>query len=202
MTMKDAKLGFVTDGAVKLFLTGSISGVTVKDIAKECGVGEATVYRYFSTKSDLIIACAVKLQKKVEKLFLKSGVADKNGVERLESFYGTFLDIYREKPELYRFLSEFDAYCISESDGALDEYADNMDRFKAAFLSAYRDGVRDGSVREINDLETFYYSTTHALLSLCKKLTAQREIVRQDKLTDGESEVAELINIILFSLKA
>ena len=64
MTMKDAKLGFVTDGAVKLFLTGSISGVTVKDIAKECGVGEATVYRYFSTKSDLIIACAVKLQKK------------------------------------------------------------------------------------------------------------------------------------------
>ena len=200
MTIMDAKLNFVTEGAIRLFLKNSISGVTVKDIAKECGVGEATVYRYFSGKNELLITCAVKLQTRVEKTFLSGGEDVPTGYAALDLFYRSFLKIFNESPELYRFLSEFDAHVISENAAGLEEYADNMDRFKEAFTEAYRRGVRDKSVRRIKDIETFYYSTTHALLSLCKKL-AQGEILRQDKLTSGAKEVAALIEIILLSLK-
>ena len=46
-------------------------------------------------------------------------------------------------------------------------------------------------------MDLFYYSTTHAMLSLCKKLAAEGRIVRQDDLTDKRQEVRTIIEIIL-----
>ena len=64
-----------------------------------------------------------------------------------------------------------------------------MDRFKAVWLSAYEDGLKDGTVRPLDDPGLFYYATTHAVLSLCKKLAAERGVIRQDQLTDKAAEV-------------
>ncbi len=200
MTMKDAKLNFVVETATELFIKNSISGVTVKDIAKECGLGEATVYRYFSGKNELIIACALKLQQKVEKIFASGEDDFSSGFEKISRFFHTYRDIFIKKPEMYRFLSEFDAHLIGENEN-LDEYADNMDRFKDFFMAAYLEGLKDNTVREIDDIETFYYSATHSVLSLCKKLSAQGSILRQDALTDKAKEISVLTDTLLYYLK-
>ena len=104
-------------------------------------------------------------------------------------------------PELYRFLSEFDAYCIGEKVD-LEEYADNIDRFKEAFMTDYAAGLDDGSVKDVGDAELFYYSTAHATISLCKKLALEGNLIRQDVRGDKAAEVKTLIGIILASLRA
>ena len=76
-----------------------------------------------------------------------------------------------------------------------------MDIFKAQFEEAYRAGVEDGSVKKVWDLDLFYYSTTHAMLSLCKKLASEAYIVRQDDLTDKRQEIRTVIDVILQYLK-
>ena len=200
MTMKDVKRNHVTESACELFLERSIPAVTIKDIAVSSGVGEATVYRYFNNRSELIVTCAIKLQEQVEKEF--SGITKaKNGYEKLERFYSVYVDLFKRKPALYRFLNEFDAFCINEGTLDLEKYADNIDRFKVLFLSAYNEGVKDGSVRPQKDIELFYYATTHSILSLCKKLAVSGEMLRQDRMTDSKAEIARLIDIFLFSLK-
>ena len=65
MSVMDAKRNYVVDTATNLVLSRPLSRVTVRDVAQEAGVGEATVYRYFSTKTSLIVACALKLQGEV-----------------------------------------------------------------------------------------------------------------------------------------
>ena len=200
MTIKDAKRNFVIESACKLFLERSISAVTIKDIALASGIGEATVYRYFSKRSELVVACAVKLEEKVEKEF-SSILGAYSGYEKLSRFYGVYLDIFTRKPTLYRFLNEFDAYCINEGNIDLERYADGLDRFKVLFLDAYNEGVTDGTVSTSDNIELFYYTTTHSLLSLCKKLAIEDGITRQDKLYDNASEVKTLIEIILSALK-
>ncbi len=202
MTIMDAKRNFVIDAAAGLFLERQIATVTVKDIAKAAGVGEATVYRYFTTKHDLVIACALKLQAEAEKMFSRYNSNNLKGYKGIERFYRTFSEAFKNRPQLYRFLSDFDAYCISEKLEGLDEYADNMDRFKDAFIAAYREGVIDGSVRVIDNIDLFYYSTTHAIMSLCKKLAVGDGVLRQDKAIDKCAEIDMLINTVLFSLKA
>ena len=201
MTIKDAKKNYVIDGACELFLKRSIPTVTIRDIALHTGVGEATVYRYFSGRSELIVACAMKLQTQVEKAF--SGItAAKSGFEKLKRFFGVYLELFNKDPALYRFLNEFDAFCINEGALDLEKYADNLDRFKALFLSAYNEGISDGSVQKQKDIELFYYTTTHSILSLCKKLAVSGEMVRQDKLIDNSQEISTLFDIFLFSLKS
>ncbi len=200
MSVKNAKRNYVIERATDLFLEQSLSSVTIRDIAQSSGVGEATVYRYFSGRTELVIACAIKLQREVERYF--ADPADTHtGYERISRFYRAYLDLFRRRPRLYRCLNEFDAYCVNEGVTGLDEYADNMDRFRDVFLAAYREGVNDQTIRTIDALDTFYYATTHAILSLCKKLAAGDDILRQDKLTDKSMEVETLIEVILSYLK-
>ena len=65
MAIKDAKINYILDCAINVFLERSISEVTVHDIAVSAGVGEATIYRYFSTKQNLVCAIATELQNKI-----------------------------------------------------------------------------------------------------------------------------------------
>ena len=200
MSVLEAKRNYVVDAATRLFLTRSLSGVTVRDVAHEAGVGEATVYRYFSTKAALVVACALKLEGEVAGHFLR-GDDGVNGYTRLARFYSAYAELFVSRPELYRFLYEFDAFCVSQGATGLDEYADKLDLFRDAYLSAYRDGVKDGSVREMKDPELFYYATAHAILSLAKKLTVEGEIVRQDLAADKVGELKLLSETFLFSLR-
>ena len=201
MSVMDAKRNYVVEVATRLFLSRPLSSVTVRDVAQEAGVGEATVYRYFSTKSSLIVACALKLENEVTQYFLRESKPS-DGYTRLARFYASYVDLFAFRPELYRFLYEFDVFCVEQRVKGLDEYADNLDVFLDAYLAAYRDGVRDGSVREIKDPELFYYTTTHAILALAKKLAVENGIVRQDQKTESVAEIRMLNESFLYMLRA
>jgi AcrR family transcriptional regulator len=200
VTIKDAKRNFIIDRATALFLERSLPAVTVRDVALASGVGEATVYRTFGGRAEIIVAAALKLQAEMETVFLEGGEG-LSGFERLKRFYASFCEVFVTRPELYRFLSEFDAYCVSEGIPDLEEYADHMDRFKTSFLLSYETGLKDGSVKAVEDPELFYYSTTHAVLSLSKKLAAEPGVIRQDRATDAAKEIRTLIGLVLAALK-
>ena len=199
MSMLEAKKNYIISEAVNQFSSHPIKDVTIKDIASAAGVGEATVYRYFGTKGDLILACAEKLEKLVSEIFIEK-TETHPAYKALERFYNAYLTIFTDKIYLYRFLNEFDAFVINEGVSGLGSYEDAIDTYKQAFIAAYERGISDGSVRKVEDIELFYYSTTHAVLSLCKKLSAEAPVIRQDKMIEKHKEISTLINVILGAL--
>ena len=198
MTVKDAKLSFIADVALDLFLKRSVSEVTIKDLALSAGMGEATLYRYFANKKNVVVAAAEKLQKSVFDVYFKE-ISGKNGYEKICDFFSIYVRVFSERPSYFRFVSEFDSFMISEGK-ATEEYSSGIDMFKSVFLSAYAEGIKDGSVRKIEDPESFYYGTGHAMLELCKKLSIGEKIVRQDETTDAVAEISGLKDVILFYL--
>ena len=199
MKMKDVKRNFIVDVAMELFLERSILSVTIKDIAERAGVGEATIYRYFVRKQNLVQAAAEKLQQKVYEEYFKPAAG--NGLDRVKAFFGAYVEIFRTHREFFRFVGEFDAYMLSEGLMTTEGYSDGVTLFRELFLSAYRDGVADGSLRNLgSDPTPFYYAAAHALLSLCKNLSVERGIVPQDSETDKVFEVDEMKRVILFYL--
>ena len=201
MTIKDAKLNFIIDVATELLLERHIATVTIKDIADRAGVGEATIYRYFKQKQNLVCAVAEKLQTQVFRDYFApiSG----SGYAKMEAFFGAYSKIFAEHREFYRFINDFDAYILSENLSVGQSYSDGVDHFRNLFLTAYREGIADGSVRKLPaDPEMFYYATAHAMLALCKNRSVEREIVRQDTAVDKQLEVDEMKRVILFSLVA
>ena len=200
MSIKDIRRNNIIDVAVKMFLKESMADVKIKDIAVKAGIGEATFYRYFPNRTSLIVACATYLQENVaRKYFLIE--SNESGFAMLRLFYYRFYEIYKSHPELYKYLSEFDAYCTRLAHKPLEQYSENMEFFHDAYIKAYEEGITDGSVRELENVDGFYFASTHALLSLCKKLAFEGDIIVQDTLADKAGEVKRLAEVCLYYLK-
>ena len=98
MSIKQAKIDYIVSVASQLFLSKGIENVTLKDIAKEVGVGEATIYRHFTTKQNLVMLAAQSMANELHnKYFDLDDTAD--GISMIETFYNNFLKIYEEHPE-------------------------------------------------------------------------------------------------------
>lgn len=199
MGIRDVKLNYIVETATELFMERSIRNVTVRDIAEKAGIGEATVYRYFSRKQNIVQAAAEKLQTEVLGHYYRA-MPGKTGAERLTAFYDVYPRVFRDHPEFYRFVQEFDSYLIAEGLSSSEEYAAGIDKFYDYFMAAFRDGVADGTVKDKEDPRLFYYATAHAMLELCKKLSMAGDIVRQDSTVERIAEINELKRVILLSL--
>lgn len=198
--VKDAKRKIIVEEALDLFLARSIGSVTIADVAAEVGVGEASMYRYFGKKQTLVIEAGIRLWQRASGEFLLIG--DGSGFDNLSEFYHTFLEVYRKHREFYNFIYEFDLYISGEQDSDVGEYGEQLVEFKTVFDRAYRKGIEDGSVKDLEQPDIFYFSTTHALLNLCKKLSTAGELIHQDSLISKEDEIQQIIDLILYRLKA
>ena len=185
--------------ATDLFMSRSIQEVTIRDIAISAQVGEATIYRYFGKKQELVVQAAMKLQGIVSSGYFQLD-SKMNGYQKLEAFYLSYLDIFNHHRDFYKFLSEFDAYMSVENKDVLNPYEDAIDQYKSAFMNAYEQGLKDGSVKEQANIDLFYFSTTHSILELCKKL-ALKAVLNQDLAIEKLGEVRCLIDIVLNTLK-
>ena len=199
MSLKDAKVNFLVDMATDLFMSRSIQEVTIRDIAVSAQVGEATIYRYFGRKQELVVQAAMKLQGIVSKDYFRLD-EKANGYQKLEAFYLSYLKIFDQHRDFYKFLSEFDSYMSVENKDVLNPYENAIDQYKSAFMKAYQQGLKDGSIKEQENIDLFYFSTTHSILELCKKL-ALKAVLNQDLVIEKLGEVRCLIDIVLSVLK-
>ena len=199
MSLKDAKVNFLVDMATDLFMSRSIQEVTIRDIAVSAQVGEATIYRYFGKKQELVVQAAMKLQGIVSKDYFRLD-EKANGYQKLEAFYLSYLKIFDQHRDFYKFLSEFDSYMSVENKDVLNPYENAIDQYKSAFMKAYQEGLKDGSLGEQENIDLFYFSTTHSILELCKKL-ALKAVLNQDLVIEKLGEVRCLIDIVLSVLK-
>lgn len=200
MSLKEAKYNFVVEIATNLFMQRSINDVTIKDIAEKAGVGEATIYRYFSKKEAIIVACVLMLQNEVSQHYfnLKEG---KTGYDKIEIFFNSYLDIFKASPDYFYFIKEFDAYMYTQHPTSLKTYENEIDKYHQDFLEAYELGLKDGTVNQIKNIDTFYFSTTHSLIELCKKLSINKSFLTQDKTIKKVAEIQCLIKIILKAIR-
>ena len=194
MGLKDAKVNFLVDIATDLFICRSIQDVTIKDIAISAQVGEATIYRYFGKKQGLVIQSAMKILGVVQSDYFKLE-KEMNGYQKLETFYLSYLNIFQNHPDFYKFLGEFDSYMSGESSDLLDSYEQVIEQYNRVFMDAYHEGLKDGSVKEQKDINLFYFSTTHALIELCKKLSL-KAVLNKDLEIEKTSEIKYMVELI------
>lgn len=201
MGFLDLKRTYIVDVATSLFLSEGIDNVTIKEIAEAADVGEMTIYRYFGKKQNIVAEAVLSLQEIVSNDYFALKEA-KTGYEKLKVFYFSYLEVFKNKPEYFRFIREFDLLMMGEDENVLKQYEKGIEGFKNAFIDAYNLGIKDKTVKTIDNIELFYFTTTHALIELCKKLSYKKGVLAQDKRIKKTDEIGCLINTILVSLKA
>ena len=96
---KDERREKIIDVAFRLFVDKKIESVTMGEIAKEAGIGRATLFRYFPGKLELVIAVNTKEWKEYfDELDQKrpmSSVGDIPAIGRLIFTLDSFIEMYQ-----------------------------------------------------------------------------------------------------------
>ncbi len=205
-SLKNKRYENAVEVSAQLFLKNGIDSVKMTDIADECGIGVATLYRWFGTKNGITIAAMTYMWNELNKMF--SGIFEsevflsQSGIKQLNDLMRMFIVLYEAHPGFMRLLSEFDLLLISENIPKKDlkEYERSIINFYPVFENSYMMGIADGTVREIPDIRMFYLSFAHTLMELSKKLI-QGELLPNDDFSHAEEELSMIIEAAVFFLK-
>lgn len=200
------RINHAIEVSAQMFLQSGIDNVKMTDIADECGIGVATLYRYFSSKTELVISAMTYMWEETKKMF--SGVfespsfKEQTGLKQCSDLMRMFIVLYESRPAFMKMLGEFDLMVLREKipKEKLVDYERSILNFYPVFESAYHTGLKDNSIREIENFQLFYVSFAHTYMELSKKLL-QGEILPSDDFSLGAKELETVIDAAVYYMK-
>ncbi len=203
MNLKQVKFEHILEASKAFVLKEGLSHLTISSLAKELNIGEATIYRYFGTKTKLIIEIGVSLWEDAYQL-LNNKKSNKTGYENIKIFYFTFYDMFTLNKNIFKVIDELDQMLSKKSvnDSLLDSYNEVILKVKNIFDNYYQQGIEDNSVNSTVDSNLFYFSSTHMLLGLCKKLATQYHLIPCDECVEDKQQIIEGIQMVLKYIKS
>ena len=185
-----------------LFAEKGIEAVPLQTVADACGIGVATMYRYFNTKLDFVIAIGAKeweaFFREVEEEYVRHGGDTMNAAEELGFYLNSYILLYREHPEILRFNQNFNGFIVHEKATLpqLADYLKAVEPFQQKFHLLYEKGLRDGSICIEEPEQTMFNATMHIMLAVCGRY-AQGVVVKGGGQGDLTQELMILKDMIL-----
>ena len=168
---KKVKRQRILEVGFKMFSEKGIVPVTMPDIARESGVGRATLYRYYATKLDLVIAIGTwKWQEYIDSYKkLKTGKALKKmtGAQLFGHFLDSFIDLYHNHADILRFNYDFNSFLMYER-GTPEQkksYLHMVDGMRPLFDEIIERGMKDGTLAIGATADDLLYSSFHIMLA-------------------------------------
>ncbi len=204
--LKDKRMERAVSVCAALFLERGIENIKMTDIAEESGIGVATLYRYFGTKSGISAAAMTYLWNDLKSLF--GGIFDagtftgQTGIKQIRDLLRMFIVMYTAHRDFMRLLGEFDRMILDEEfpKESLAEYERSVINFYPVFARAFRKGKEDGTIKSSIEPRLFYITYAHALTEMAKKFISG-EILPSDDFSDAEKELETVIDCAICYLE-
>ena len=90
---REEKRQKIARAALTIFSRNGYAATSVGRIAREAGVGKGTIYEYFGTKADILVAAVMEWIRKREKHYLKHLEPIEDPVRRLQAFAEMSMDL-------------------------------------------------------------------------------------------------------------
>jgi AcrR family transcriptional regulator len=150
----------IIDSAIELFSTRGIEAVTVEEIADHADIGKGTVYNYFQTKEDIVVAFIVDLERKVQ-IELEKFISPRR---RLDAILTDFiLHQFRMKEPHYRFVRVFLAEMFLRTEQFLPYMIEIQKATDPPLEKLFGNFMERGTIRSGLSLENviFSFKTIH-----------------------------------------
>ena len=190
------------ESGFRLFAERGIELVTMPDIAEDSGVGRPSLYRYFSSKLDLVIAIGTWKWKEYidahNATLTQEQLAGMTAAEYFRWYMDAFIDLYRNHSDILRFNYYFNSFLRNEKATAEQKqpYMGVVEGLRSAFHELYEKGMKDGTIRTNLTEEAMLSSSFHIMLAAVTRYAVGLVYVPETG-TDPESELVMLENALL-----
>lgn len=196
------KREIVIETVFKLFAENKIEPVTMTVVADNCNMGVASIYRYFGTKKELVIAVAAKKWREyyseLQKYYKELNVDKMTAAQELEFYIDRYIDLYNENSDLLNFNANFGIYIGSE-DTTKDEmrpYNSIIDKFINRFHMLYKKAQDDKTICTDISERSILYNIMYTMMSALSKYSTNI-IHSADQDRNYEKEICQLKDMYL-----
>lgn len=147
----------------------------MKEIAREAGVGIATLFRYYPSKLDFVIAIGMwKWDQVFQDVFDQlrdMDVTSLTSAQRYELFLNTFIVLYQNNRMLLRFNQFFNIYLQEErrDPSVLHPYLTMIDSISDRFAENVGSLVSDGTMRQDIPARKIFVTSLHLMLAVATR---------------------------------
>ena len=186
----------------RLFSEHGIEQVAMTRVAEACGVGIATLYRYYKTKAALVVDIAAEKWEEyaeyVRGEHARRDVSRMSAAENLGFYLDFYIELYRDHKDLLRFNQDFNNFVRHEEITAeqLAPYFRAIGSFTGMFSVLYEKGKRDGTIRTDLPEEKMFAATSHIMLAVAVRY-AQGLVFASEREEDRTGEYELLKRMIL-----
>lgn len=192
----------IMETGFRLFAERGIESVPMPDIADASGVCRATLYRYFGSKQELVVAIAAL--KWEEYIALHNATLAPEDLEKMTAadylrFYlDSFLDLYRNHSDTLRFNYNFNSFLRHEASTAEQKqpYMQVVDALGTQFHELYERGVQDGTLNTDISEQVMFSSGFHIMLAAATRYAVGLAYVYENG-SAPESELLMLEELLL-----
>ncbi len=191
----------ILEAGFRLFSEKNIEPVSMNEVAKTAGVGIATLYRYYNTKSDLVIAVGTRVwdtyTREQYQKFAETETEETTAAEEFEFYLESFLDLYRNHRNILRFNQFFNIYLQSEKKSGMQTtpYMEIVRALETRFNQMYQKALRDGTLRTDIPEKKIFYTTIHLMLAAVTRYAVGLVYTEE---ADPEEEL-QLLKDLLFT---
>ena len=159
------------ESAFRLFSEKGIETVKMTDIVEDCGVSRQSLYRYFSTKTDLVIAVGAWQWREYINRYSAQLPSERDekltAAERMKLYMDSFINLYRSHKDILRFNYYFNSFLANERASTEQNrpYTEVVDHLKRAFHELYLKGMKDGTLRTDLPEPVMFSSSFHIMLA-------------------------------------
>lgn len=191
----------ILDVARPMFIEKGIAATEMTDIAKKCGIGRSSLYRYFGSKESLALALAEEMLDTIIEQLYNGASVQGNGYQAVAASLTALTQAMKEHVGMVRFLDDFDSYFSDRNppSTAVGLYHVQIGRKSFPLADALRRGVADQSLRPIEDIEFTQRYLINALLAIAQRVLPRAAILRQEQ-GYAEEYLDEMLSTLLHSI--
>lgn len=180
MSRKQSETGFkeirrkkIIDAAYGLFVERKIEPVSMGEIAEAAGVGRATLFRYYPSKLELVIAvCAAKWKEYLDNLDSWrpiSSVGDIPAIGRFTFTLDSYIDMYQHHKDLLQYNDNFNYYVThaGAKEEQLVEFHESLYSVNTRLHLMYERAKEDRTLRTDIPEDEFVRVTVHTMMAAC-----------------------------------
>lgn len=168
---KSRRMKLAMESGFRLFSERGIETVKMSDIAQDCGLSRQSLYRYFSTKTDMVVAIGTWKWKEFITDYISRVPPEKpdelTAADRMRLYLDAFIDMYRNYKDILRYNYYFNSFLANNQSvpEQKQSYTDVVANMKKAFHWLYEKGQKDGTLRRDIPESVMFASSFHIMLA-------------------------------------
>lgn len=138
----------IIEAAGKILTASGVSGLTIKNLAKEMKFSESAIYRHFTSKEEIIVAMLQFLAENMDKRYSKAISVNQSPIEKFTTLFNNQLSFFKANPHFV--VAVFSDGLMEESDRINDTIlkimAVKMKHLMPVILEGQQKGVFTNSI--------------------------------------------------------